>query len=194
MEYIFEKYRINKNDYLVFDVERFDYELSTEKIRKICRHHFGVGVSGVIMGPYMSGDKIRMRMFRADGTEEDRNINAICAFSQFLREQGYVKENSFVLETITGDVEVEVCDVVEGGYHVYMEQKVDNSTLTDTKEPVSELSEEDELKGTIHSNLLAAAVEEKVKTETYNKRMICMTGKVKQTGRIITADHFIENL
>ena len=50
MEYIFFKYRLNGNDYLVFDTAYHKTQLAPRKIRRICHHHFGIGVVGIICG------------------------------------------------------------------------------------------------------------------------------------------------
>lgn len=50
MEYIFFRYRVNGNDYLVFDTAHHKAQLAPRKIRRICHHHFGVGVVGIICG------------------------------------------------------------------------------------------------------------------------------------------------
>ena len=136
MEYIFEKYRVNGKDFLVFDTVTNQYELSQEKVRRICNHHFGVGISGVIMGPYLKDteNEIEVRMFNRDGSEEEKDPDAIAAFNQSLKDHTYVSDQPYTIKTSNGSFE---------GIEVNQE---------------------------------------------------CSNTQIKQTGKIITADHFIENL
>lgn len=188
MEYIFEKYRINGNDYLVFDVNKFQYELSPEKIRKICRHHFGVGIHGVIMGPYITEDSMHVRMFYKDGTEVERDSNALCAFGLYLKEHDYVYDNSIILNTMGGLVEIELSDVAEGSVQLYMEHNCGNAIFAGN---TVALSLDENSSGLQKSKILASTVKESIGN---NNGMLCITGKARQTGKIITADHFVENL
>ena len=67
MEQVLEKDRVNGKDQLVFDTNKNEYALSQEKIRRICKHHFGAGVSGFIMGTHEADDEFSVRMFDHNG-------------------------------------------------------------------------------------------------------------------------------
>ena len=109
MEYVFEKYRVNGKDFLVFDTNKNQYELSQEKIRRICKHHFGAGISGVIMGPYLKENSFAVRMFDTDGSEEQKNPDAVVVFNQCLKDHVYVSDNHYTINTLGGSVEMDDC-------------------------------------------------------------------------------------
>lgn len=131
MEYVFEKYRVNGKDYLMFDTNKYDYELSNDKIRRICNHHFGMGISAVILGPYFHGDGIGAKLYDKEGKEESFDTDSVAVFNQCLKDHIYIKDEEYQLVTSGGVIQVE--DLNQDQLH-----------------------------------------------------------KVKQTGKIITADHFIE--
>jgi len=101
-----EKYHGLGNDYLVFDPNKYAMKLNEESVRLICDRNFGVGSDGLLIGPIFDGDKIKVKIFNPDGSEAEKSGNGVRIFSRYLKNFGYIKDNSFVLSTLGGDVEV----------------------------------------------------------------------------------------
>ncbi len=107
---ILEKYDGLGNDYLVLDPNLNSIELTEEKIKKICNRNFGVGSDGILYGPILKDNKIKVRIFNPDGSEAEKSGNGVRIFSKYLLDKGYVKEKTFILSTLGGDVKVEYLD------------------------------------------------------------------------------------
>ena len=120
----FFKYHALGNDYIVIDPNKTKIKLNTENIRLICHRNYGIGSDGILYGPFIAGDNLRLRIFNPDGGEAEKSGNGIRIFSRYLVEAGYVKERSFLLETLGGQVQVNI--LVESGELI----QVDMGTVT----------------------------------------------------------------
>ena len=105
-----EKYDGLGNDYLVLDPNLNSIELTKEKIKKICNRNFGVGSDGILYGTILKDNKIKVRIFNPDGSEAEKSGNGVRIFSKYLLDKGYIKEKTFILSTLGGDVKVEYLD------------------------------------------------------------------------------------
>lgn len=56
--------------------------------------------------PFFDGDKMRVRIFNPDGSEAEKSGNGIRIFSKYLKDMGYVTEESYVLHTKAGETRV----------------------------------------------------------------------------------------
>jgi diaminopimelate epimerase len=105
---VVEKYHGLGNDYLVYDPRKNAMALNEEKIKLICDRNFGCGSDGILFGPIMENDgKVRVKIFNPDGSEAEKSGNGVRIFSKYLRDSGYVRDDSFVLSTLGGDVSVQ---------------------------------------------------------------------------------------
>ena len=108
MAFDFWKYHALGNDYLVIDPPRTAVDPPPVAVRLGCDRHFGVGSDGILFGPIPEEGGRRLRIFNPDGSEAEKSGNGIRIFSRYLVEAGYVKERSFTLRTLGGEVRVEV--------------------------------------------------------------------------------------
>lgn len=106
----FYRYHALGNDYLVIDPNKKDFNLTPEKIQLICHRNFGVGSDGILYGPFFENGSMSLRIFNPDGGEAEKSGNGIRIFSRYLFDAGYVKEKRFTLQTLGGQVEVELLD------------------------------------------------------------------------------------
>ncbi|MBD7911859.1 MULTISPECIES: diaminopimelate epimerase [Clostridium] len=107
MEIILKKYHGLGNDYIIYDPNRNKLDLNTKRVRLICDRHFGVGSDGILFGPIWEGGQIKLRIFNPDGSEAEKSGNGVRIFSKYLKDSGYIKDKSFVLNTLGGNVNVE---------------------------------------------------------------------------------------
>lgn len=96
------------NDYIVMDSKNLSFELTPERIRLICDRHFGIGSDGVLLLVPSERADFGLRIFNPDGSEAEKSGNGIRIFSKFLYDHGYTRRRSFSIETIGGDVDVEL--------------------------------------------------------------------------------------
>lgn len=111
-KFILEKYHGLGNDYLVLDPNLNSIKLTEEKIKKICNRNFGVGSDGILYGPILQDNKIKVKIFNPDGSEAEKSGNGVRIFSKYLLDKGYITEKTFILSTLGGDVKVEYLDKV----------------------------------------------------------------------------------
>lgn len=105
-EITLRKYHGLGNDYLIYDPNRNACELHERQVEALCRRNLGVGADGILYGPFFDGDKMRVRIFNPDGSEAEKSGNGIRIFSKYLKDMGYVTEESYVLHTKAGETRV----------------------------------------------------------------------------------------
>ncbi len=109
-EMVLRKYHGLGNDYLVYDPVRNKMVLKERQIEMLCRRNIGVGADGILYGPFIEGEEIKVRIFNPDGSEAEKSGNGIRIFSRYLKDAGYVKEESYVLTTKAGKTNVSFLD------------------------------------------------------------------------------------
>lgn len=107
MNIILEKYHGLGNDYLIFDPNKNELELTDKNIRLLCDRNFGVGSDGIVAGPILDENKLSMRIFNPDGSEAERSGNGVRILAKYLKDAGYVQTDRIALQTIAGEVNVQ---------------------------------------------------------------------------------------
>ena len=105
----FYKYHGLGNDYLVIDPNITPIDLNEKNIQLICDRNFGIGSDGILYGPIMENNQIRLRIFNPDGSEAEKSGNGLRIFSRYLFEKKYV-EKEFEIETLGGRVQSTIMD------------------------------------------------------------------------------------
>lgn len=104
------KYHGLGNDYLIYDPNRNDILLQGRHVEALCRRNVGVGADGILYGPFFVEDEIRVRIFNPDGSEAEKSGNGIRIFSKYLKDAGYIKGDSYELNTKAGRTQVSFLD------------------------------------------------------------------------------------
>lgn len=94
------------NDYIYFDCMSDTTGELQEKIiphiEKLSDRHFGIGGDGVVLICPSKVADARMRMYNIDGSEGKMCGNATRCIGKFLYDNGYVKNTTCTLETLSG--------------------------------------------------------------------------------------------
>ena len=106
----FYKYHALGNDYIVIDPSRNDVSLTEATIQLICHRNFGIGSDGILYGPTFDGGEISLKILNPDGSEAEKSGNGIRIFSKYLFDEAYVEGRKFRLQTLGGEVAVEILD------------------------------------------------------------------------------------
>ncbi|WP_425807442.1 diaminopimelate epimerase [Desulfitobacterium sp. Sab5] len=106
----FSKYHALGNDYIVIDPNKTKFNLTKENIQLVCHRNFGVGSDGILYGPIIEGNNIKLKILNPDGSEAEKSGNGIRIFSRYLLDQGYINTTSFTLDTLGGKVLVTLLD------------------------------------------------------------------------------------
>ena len=102
----FEKWQALGNDYLIVEAGELPFELSEQRVRRLCDPHFGPGGDGVLelSAPSQSGFVARLRIFNPDGSEAELSGNGAREAILYLRRRGWTEADTFSIETVAGEI------------------------------------------------------------------------------------------
>jgi diaminopimelate epimerase len=102
----FEKWTALGNDYLIIEAAALPWELTPERIRRICDRPFGVGSDGILLlipiedPAYVA----ELRIFNSDGSEAELSGNGAREAALYLRQRGWTDADEFTILTNAGEV------------------------------------------------------------------------------------------
>jgi diaminopimelate epimerase len=102
----FEKWNALGNDYVIVEQDDVPFELTPERIRRICAQHFGIGSDGILLlsPPENRGFVARLRIFNPDGSEAELSGNGAREAILYLRRRGWTDSDTFSIETAAGEI------------------------------------------------------------------------------------------
>jgi diaminopimelate epimerase len=102
----FEKWQALGNDYLIVERDQLPWELTPERVKRLCDPHFGIGSDGVLLlsGPEDPANVARLRIFNPDGSEAELSGNGARQAILYLRRHGWTGEDTFTIETAAGPI------------------------------------------------------------------------------------------
>jgi diaminopimelate epimerase len=103
----FEKWQALGNDYVIVERDELPWELTAERVRRICEPHLGVGSDGVLLlsRPQAGeGHIAELRIFNPDGSEAEISGNGARQAVLYLRRRGWTDDDTFTVRTAAGDV------------------------------------------------------------------------------------------
>jgi diaminopimelate epimerase len=102
----FEKWQALGNDYIVVERDALPWELTAERIRRICEPHFGVGSDGILLlSPHADEHYVaELRIFNPDGSEAELSGNGARQAALYLRRAAWTDEREFAILTAAGEI------------------------------------------------------------------------------------------
>jgi diaminopimelate epimerase len=102
----FEKWQALGNDYIIVERDHLPFELTAERVRRICEPHFGCHSDGVLLLARPSNERFtaELRIFNADGSEAELSGNGAREATLYLRRAGWTDEDNFSISTPAGPV------------------------------------------------------------------------------------------
>src|SRR5947207_2785090 len=102
----FEKWTALGNDYLIVEAAALPWELSEERVQRLCEPHFGVGSDGVLLlAPAEDPDYVaELRIFNPDGSEAELSGNGARQAALYLRRAGWTEKDEFTILTKAGEI------------------------------------------------------------------------------------------
>ncbi|MHB8693513.1 MAG: diaminopimelate epimerase [Solirubrobacteraceae bacterium] len=102
----FEKWQALGNDYLIVEAKDLPFELTSERIRRICAGHFGVFADGILLlSPATEpGFVAQLRIFNPDGSEAELSGNGAREAILYLRARGHTDSDQFSIQTKAGEI------------------------------------------------------------------------------------------
>jgi diaminopimelate epimerase len=108
----FQKWQALGNDYIIVEQQSLSFELTPERIRRMCEPHFGCHSDGVLLVSEPSDDRFvaRLRIFNPDGSEAELSGNGARQAILYLRRQGWTDLDEFAIETAAGEIRPTIID------------------------------------------------------------------------------------
>jgi diaminopimelate epimerase len=108
----FQKWQALGNDYIIVEQQSLSFELTPERIRRMCEPHFGCHSDGVLLLSEPSDDRFvaRLRIFNPDGSEAELSGNGARQAILYLRRQGWTDLDEFAIETAAGEIRPTIID------------------------------------------------------------------------------------
>ncbi|HEX7058984.1 MAG TPA: diaminopimelate epimerase [Solirubrobacterales bacterium] len=102
----FEKWQALGNDYLIFETEDLPWELTAERVRRICDPHFGLGADGILLLSRSESAEFvaELRIFNPDGSEAELSGNGAREAILYLRRHGWTDADTFTIRTAAGPI------------------------------------------------------------------------------------------
>ena len=102
----FEKWQALGNDYLIFEERALPFELTEQRIRRICDPHTGIGSDGILLlsEPGEPGFVAQLRIFNPDGSEAELSGNGAREAVMYLRRAGWTDSDRFSIQTAAGEI------------------------------------------------------------------------------------------
>jgi diaminopimelate epimerase len=102
----FEKWTALGNDYLIIEAAALPWELTPERIRRICDRPFGVGSDGILLLVPIEDPAYvaELRIFNSDGSEAELSGNGAREAALYLRQRGWTDADEFTILTKAGEI------------------------------------------------------------------------------------------
>jgi diaminopimelate epimerase len=108
----FEKWQALGNDYLIVERDRLPFELTAERVVRLCDPHTGIGADGALLlqPPDEPGFVARLRIFNPDGSEAELSGNGAREAIMYLRRSGWTDARTFSVQTLAGEIRPTILD------------------------------------------------------------------------------------
>jgi diaminopimelate epimerase len=100
----FQKWQALGNDYLIVEHDALPFELTPERVRRMCEAHFGCHADGLLVLSRSEDERFaaRLRIFNPDGSEAELSGNGARQAILYLRREGWTDKDTFSIETAAG--------------------------------------------------------------------------------------------
>jgi len=95
------------NDYIVLDPMGLTFDLTPERIRKICDRRKGIGSDGILTLENSCAADFGLRIWNSDGSEAEISGNGLRIFALYLHTTGRTKKRSFYVETPSRKIRID---------------------------------------------------------------------------------------
>lgn len=102
----FEKWQALGNDYVIVEERELPFDLTPERIRRLCAPHTGIGSDGILLISQSErrGFVARLGIFNPDGSEAELSGNGAREAILYLRRNGWTDDDAFSIETAAGEI------------------------------------------------------------------------------------------
>ncbi|MGB0871717.1 MAG: diaminopimelate epimerase [Solirubrobacterales bacterium] len=111
----FQKWQALGNDYIIIERGDLAFELTPERVSRICDYHFGPGADGILLIESTDDPELvaNVRIFNPDGSEAELSGNGVREAIMYLRRSGQTTEDEFAISTAAGVIRPKVLSDTE---------------------------------------------------------------------------------
>lgn len=98
------------NCYIVIDSDKIDFELTDERVIRICDLHFGVGSNGILLKVPSKIADFGLKIYNTDASIAENCGNGLRIFSKFLHDYGYLSSDKFTVDILGRLIHCEILE------------------------------------------------------------------------------------
>lgn len=102
------------NEYIVFDEEQINFELTQQATQHICNVNVGIGSDGILLKVPSDKADFGLKIFNPDGSEAEKSGNGLRIFCKYLYDYGFATSEEFSVETKGGIVTAQMIEISNG--------------------------------------------------------------------------------
>jgi diaminopimelate epimerase len=108
----FEKWQALGNDYVILEQDQLPFELTPERVRRICAPHFGCHSDGILLLARSDDERFaaRLRIFNPDGSEAELSGNGAREAILYIHRHGWTDGGEFSIATPAGEITPTIVD------------------------------------------------------------------------------------
>jgi diaminopimelate epimerase len=102
------------NEYIVLDQSAIDFELTRDRVIRLCNIHFGIGSDGILLKVPTGKANFGLRILNPDGSEAEKSGNGLRIFAKYLYDYGFTNQLHFTVDTMGGVVTAHILELKHG--------------------------------------------------------------------------------
>ena len=130
------------NCYIVIDSDKIDFELTDERVIRICDLHFGVGSNGILLKVPSKIADFGLKIYNTDASIAENCGNGLRIFSKFLHDYGYLSSDKFTVDILGRLIHCEILEKNAAGKAIKVRVDMGKANFVAKQVPVNFLKEE----------------------------------------------------
>ena len=128
------------NCYIVIDSDKIDFELTDERVIRIC--DFGVGSNGILLKVPSKIADFGLKIYNTDASIAENCGNGLRIFSKFLHDYGYLTSDKFTVDILGRLIHCEILEKNAAGKAVKVRVDMGKANFVAKQVPVNFPKEE----------------------------------------------------
>lgn len=130
------------NCYIVIDSDKIDFELTDERVIRICDLHFGVGSNGILLKVPSKIANFGLKIYNTDASIAENCGNGLRIFSKFLHDYGYLSSDKFTVDILGRLIHCEILEKNAAGKAIKVRVDMGKANFVAKQVPVNFPKEE----------------------------------------------------
>lgn len=130
------------NCYIVIDSDKIDFELTDERVIRICDLHFGVGSNGILLKVSSKIADFGLKIYNTDASIAENCGNGLRIFSKFLHDYGYLSSDKFTVDILGRLIHCEILEKNAAGKAIKVRVDMGKANFVAKQVPVNFPKEE----------------------------------------------------